>query len=425
MDNALLQEASNVAGAGSARAPESPADLVDGIVPGVVVAPSTPEGVAETLAWASASRLSVVIRGGGTKDAWGRAPRPVDVLLSLARLDRVLAHEAGDLTATVQAGARLSDVNRILRQRGQWLPLDPPHLAAATIGGVLATNDAGPLRHRYGTPRDMVIGMSIAMTDGVLSSSGGRVVKNVAGYDIGRLMTGSHGSLAAIVSATFKLSPVPPVSRTIVATVRQSEDVPRIVEQVRERQCEPDAMDVRVSRAHGTPARQAISILVRYASVQPAVEDALASTLADLDRAGATVQIVEGSDEERVWTEHDASVWTGAETVLRLSWRPAEFARAHEALLSIVGGAKLEWTGRAAVGSGLVGLSGQTDDHARIIAALRASPLFDHVVIVRSSAALRAAVDVWKIPAPQQAIWQTLKQACDPAGTLNASRGPL
>ena len=101
------------------------------------------------------------------------------------------------------------------RAHGQWLPLDPPFADAATIGGILATNDSGPLRHRYGTPRDLIIGVQLATTDGVLAKAGGQVVKNVAGYDLSKLVAGSFGSLAAIVSATFKLSPLPAASKTM------------------------------------------------------------------------------------------------------------------------------------------------------------------------------------------------------------------
>ena len=169
------------------------------------------------LATAAKQRTSVVLRGGGTKIGWGRKPSSVDLVLSTKRLDAVVAHEHADLTATVQAGARLDEVNRILARQGQWLPIESA-FDESTIGGVVATNDSGPLRHRYGTPRDLLIGIRLALTDGRLIKAGGNVVKNVAGYDVGRLISGSHGSLAAIVSVTFKLSPLPAATGTLVAT---------------------------------------------------------------------------------------------------------------------------------------------------------------------------------------------------------------
>jgi len=177
--------------------------------------PNTPVEMAEMLRRASEQKLSVVLRGAGTKLDWGRPPQRIDATLSTRGLYRLIAHQHGDLTATIEAGATLREVNVALSLHGQWLPLDPPFASEATIGGILATNDSGPLRHRYGTPRDLVIGTAVATADGVLAKSGGQVVKNVAGYDLSKLLAGSFGSLAAIVNATFKLSPLPAASRTL------------------------------------------------------------------------------------------------------------------------------------------------------------------------------------------------------------------
>ena len=165
--------------------------------------------------WSSAARVP--------RKATGRTASRIDVILDMQRLNRILAHEHGDMTATIEAGASLRDVNVALALHGQMLPLDPPFADRATIGGLLATNDSGPLRHRYGTPRDLVIGVQLATTDGALAKAGGQVVKNVAGYDLSKLMTGSFGSLAAIVSATFKLAPRPAASKTMRFGVRDGE----------------------------------------------------------------------------------------------------------------------------------------------------------------------------------------------------------
>ena len=159
MPDALLYEtAASLLGAEAARA-GAPSDAVEGVVPGIVVQPATPEAVGAILEWASRARLSVLVRGSGTKIAWGPAPRVIDILLSTARLNTLIAHRHGDLTATIQAGATLSSVNRALGKHRQWIPLDPPSADAATIGGVVATNDSGPRRHRYGAPRDLIIGV--------------------------------------------------------------------------------------------------------------------------------------------------------------------------------------------------------------------------------------------------------------------------
>ncbi|HXI29683.1 MAG TPA: FAD-binding oxidoreductase, partial [Vicinamibacterales bacterium] len=197
--------------------------------------------MAAALRRASDARQSILIRGAGTKSHWGRTPDRVDLVLDMRGLNRILAHEHGDMTATVEAGATLRDVNRTLAEHGQWLPLDPPFADLATIGGVLATNDSGPVRHRYGTPRDLIIGIRLATTDGVLSKAGGQVVKNVAGYDLGKLLTGSFGGLAAIVSATFKLAPLPSASKTLVLHVADAKDAARVVTTMMTSQLEPIA----------------------------------------------------------------------------------------------------------------------------------------------------------------------------------------
>jgi glycolate oxidase FAD binding subunit len=160
----------------------------------------------------------------------------------------------------------LRDVNQALARHRQWLPLDPPFADQATIGGILATNDSGPLRHRYGTPRDLVIGIQLATTDGKLAKAGGRVVKNVAGYDLSKLVTGSFGSLAAIVSATFKLSPIASASKTMVVSLQDGMQLGAAVAHGDGSQLDPMAFEVgcpagrstRPASAHSRcPARDA------------------------------------------------------------------------------------------------------------------------------------------------------------------------
>ena len=420
---ALLAHATTLVGEGFARLPASVADHVDGLAPSVVVEPPTVEILARTLASASSSGLAVVLRGGGSRDRWGRTPRPIDIVVRFTHLNRIVAHEASDLTATVEAGATLADVNRHLALSGQRLPLDGATSAAATIGGLLATNDTGPIRHRHGTPRDLLIGMTIVMADGLVSSSGGRVVKNVAGYDIGRLVTGSHGALAAIVSATFKLAPLAPASRTLRIHVRRASDVTAFTDLLRQAQCEPEALDVSVTRASGGSAT--LSVLVRYASVQAAVDDACVETTRCAEQIGTTVEAAESDVASAWWRAQQTGTELATATTVRLSWRPSEFDRAAEALLGVTEGVPFHWTGRAGIGSGSLGLAGDSERHAGIIEALRTHPLFRHVVVSDAAATVRSRIDTWG-PSPDQAVlWQALKQACDPRDTLAAGRGPL
>ena len=180
-----------------------------GRVPQHIVEPSGSENVAAVLQFCADHDLAVIPRGSGTKLALGNPPRRYNVALSLRQLNQVWHYEAADLTITVGAGMKLGDLQEFLGRDGLWFPLDPSGGASATIGGILATNASGPLRLRHGAARDMVLGMKVATTEGKLIKSGGRVVKNVAGYDLSKLLIGSYGTLGVIVEASLKLFPRP------------------------------------------------------------------------------------------------------------------------------------------------------------------------------------------------------------------------
>ncbi|MEZ5354165.1 MAG: FAD-binding oxidoreductase [Bryobacteraceae bacterium] len=178
--------------------------------------PSTREELAAALAEAAASKTRIQIEGARSKARMGGAVEPAGAVISTLGLHRLLEYEPADLTISVEAGMRWAELQKILSANNQTVPLDPPFYGEATVGGVLAANTCGPRRRLYGGPRDAVIGMKFVTLEGVTVQSGGMVVKNVAGLDIGKLMIGSFGTLAAIVVANFKLTPVPPVSRTFL-----------------------------------------------------------------------------------------------------------------------------------------------------------------------------------------------------------------
>jgi len=221
----------------------SAADAVDGVVPRQVVEPADPNELAATLQAASRDKQITVLRGGGTKLGWGRTPAAIDLIVSTAKLNTLLVHRHGDMTATAHAGVTLGQFNRELARHGQWLPIDSA-FDGATIGGIVATNDSGPVRHRYGTPRDLLIGVTMALTDGRIIKAGGHVVKNVAGYDLGKLASGSFGTFGAIVDATFKLLPIPQASATVEASYVDGDVLAQDVMKVSTSQLEPMAFDV-------------------------------------------------------------------------------------------------------------------------------------------------------------------------------------
>lgn len=191
---------------------------VDGVVPGSVIYPASAEQVAETLKYAADHDLAVIPFRNGTKLGAGNLPRRYDLALSLKDLNQVWHYEPADLTVSVEPGMKLGDFQHFVARHRLWLPLDPAGGPRASIGGILSANASGPLRLRYGTPRDMVVGLKIATTDGKLIKTGGRVVKNVAGYDLAKLLIGSYGTLGVIVEASFKLFPMPAERSTFVVS---------------------------------------------------------------------------------------------------------------------------------------------------------------------------------------------------------------
>jgi glycolate oxidase FAD binding subunit len=178
-----------------------------GIVPAFVVAPGSIDEAAAVLRAAAEHELAVMVRGAGGRLGWGAPPSRCDLMIDMSRMSSVVEHSSGDLVARVQAGARMGDVAAALGRDGQEIALDVPD--GSTVGGVVASGLAGPRRLRYGTPRDLLIGITIVRADGIVARSGGKVVKNVAGYDLGKLLAGSAGTLALITDATFRLHPLP------------------------------------------------------------------------------------------------------------------------------------------------------------------------------------------------------------------------
>jgi glycolate oxidase FAD binding subunit len=393
------------------------ADGVDGVIPRFLVEPDSAEAVAATLEWASREHLSVLTRGSGTKMDWGPVPRAIDILLSTARLNTVVAHRHGDLTATVQAGAMLSEVNRQLAQHRQWIPLDPPWADRATIGGIVATNDSGPRRHRYGAPRDLIIGVEFARSDGKLAKGGGIVVKNVAGYDLPRLLTGAFGSLGVIVAATFKLFPLTAVSRTLVIDLREPRDLGLLVATMLGSQLTPTAMEFQ---------QPPLRLLIRFESIEEAVEQQAATASMLVREGGFTARAVAGAEEEDLWAAHGRSLWHGTGAVVKVTVLPSEVAPMLMSLAPVAGAADDVAAGRAGLGVFLVRIDGDADTQGRAIAGLRASLAGGRgsAVIVRGSAELRAQADVWGSIGDGLPLMRAVKQRFDPAGILNPGRGP-
>lgn len=414
---ALLDQLAAQAGPGAAVRAGGDDDAVDGVQPRLVAAPATGEGVAATLAWASSEGLSVRVSGGGTKQQWGAPGGTVDVLLSTAGLSRILEHRHGDLTATVEAGAPLGSVNAALGAHGQRLPWDPPWPERATIGGIVATNDSGPRRHGHGAPRDSIIGVTMARMDGRTAKAGGIVVKNVAGYDLARLLTGSFGCLGVILTATFKLAPAPPASRTVQVTVDSLEAAAPVAADLAASSLTPTAIEVAWK-----PAR----LLARFESVEASVAQQADAACAIVGVRGASA-VLAGDQERATWERH-ASHWSAGGTLVKLSTVPAELFATLAWLRdrAAADGLEMAAAGRAGLGVVDVRLDGPPEAQAGLVAVLRERLPAGRgsAVIRRGGPELRRRVDSWGPIGDGMRVMMAIKRQFDPAALLNPGRGP-
>jgi glycolate oxidase FAD binding subunit len=286
---------------------ECGARQVDELLPSAVVQPVEVAQVAEIIRFAAAEKLGVVPSGGGTKLGIGSPPERYDIALDLSRMNRVLAYDPRDLTLGVEPGVRMEDLLRVLAEQKQFLPLAVPLAERASVGGIVAANSSSPLRHSYGGVRDFCLGMEFVTGEGVLSKSGGRVVKNVTGYDVHKLLIGSLGTLAVITRVNFRTFPLPPAQGTFIASfadaesafgfcraIAQSVLAPQIVEVA-----DPGAAHLLFSAEAPAqiPLRQ-WSVVITVAG-QPSVVDRHARELGHLASAANAAELVPLSDTQQ------------------------------------------------------------------------------------------------------------------------------
>jgi len=373
--------------------------------------PESAEEAAEALHAAAQAGESVGFVGGGTKQGRGHATPAPDQELRTAGLGALLEHNAGDLTAVVQAGLPLAAAREAFGAEKQMLALDPPNAEGrATVGGVFACADAGPLRHRYGPPRDLVLGVQLALPDGSVARAGGRVIKNVAGYDLAKLSTGALGTLGLVVELVVRLHPRPEGTLTAVG---ESSDPAALARARGALACAPlelECLDVTWAQARG-------ALLARAAG--PAVRAQIARVEELMAAAGLDVRREE--DDEGVWeTQRAREPPRPGGVSMKVSAPPA-------ALATVLGAAEAAGghvVGRAGHGIHWVALPPAGDaDLVAAVAELRARLGPSPCVVEDASRGVRSALDPWGVPAgPELALMRRVKHRFDPARTCNPGR---
>jgi glycolate oxidase FAD binding subunit len=398
-------------------------DAVAGVVPRVVVEPETEEQVAAVLAFADRGGLTVLPRGGGTQLGMGTPPRSGDIALSLARLNEIIEHAPHDQTVSVGAGLTLAELQATLGHTHQWLALDPAVGPGATIGGLIATNASGARRLRYGGVRDQIIGIRVALADGTLAKGGGKVVKNVAGYDLPKLFTGALGTLGVIVSATFRLYPLPTASRTMLIAAPSPDALCEIAVKVIASTLVPTSIDL-VQDGEGGGCILAVRFESGVAETVAEQGEALLE-LAGGARSGA--RMLDGEEEGQFWREVQGRDGAHAEAsvLVKASLLPADVAAWLGGLDVATRKREVTARWRAHAGHGIVyaRLSGRSATLGEMVGELRVLAMARRGSLVVSDAPPEIArtVDVWG-PIGALDVMQRLKERFDPHATLNPGR---
>jgi glycolate oxidase FAD binding subunit len=373
--------------------------------------PGSPEEAAELLRSLGEAGKPLRPRGGGTKLDWGGLGEPTLVDLETGGMARILEHNVGDLTAVLQAGVPLAEAQAVFAEKNQMLALDPPlgRAGAATVGGMVATADSGPLRHRYGGVRDLVVGISVALSDGTLAKAGGKVIKNVAGYDLGKLFAGSYGTLGLIVSVTVRLHPRPVATATAVGASDDPDQLARAAARLAALPLEADSLDAAWREGSGR-------VLARFGGATAG------------DQADATVARMReaGLDDARA-VENDDELWESVRAAQRGRGGAGDEAADRGASLKVSGRVSdlaavvraTESAGGALVSRAAHGLSWITLEPGDLVRqATRVRDALDprSVVLLDGPPDLRRELDAWgALDAGAVTVMRRLKERFDTA----------
>jgi glycolate oxidase FAD binding subunit len=391
---------------------------VDGLLPAKIMRPADADDAARGLRLCDENHTAVVIWGGGTQIRLGSVPRRYDVAFSTERMTRVLEYEPADLTCGVQAGMRLSDLQAILGKQGQRLPLDPPCPKRATVGGMLAANSSGLSRSRYGTVRDWVIGVAVAYPSGKVARAGGKVVKNVAGYDLMKLHIGALGTLGVIVEINLKVQAIPQAAATVLGHFEDPRHGIEAGSRLARQYLAPTAavlLDRKALWACGMTADWRWTLALKLEGYSREVEAARELAVKTIRDAGGRV---EGQDiPASFWdAARDWSAPADESALLRAIVPLAQMGNLADALPS---------DGQVMVqpAAGILELRVPATGLSSAVRILRAAAGAEGQVLVAAAPpAVKHGVDVWGPPPPGFAVMRALKEALDPNGILNGGR---
>lgn len=410
---------------------------VDGVTPGAVIFPENIEQISEVLGFASRESLAVIPTGSGTKRGLGNSPVKADIALSIKNFNRVIEHGASDLVATAECGITLADFQDRLRERNQFLPVDPPHVKrGATLGGIIATNDSGPIRLRYGTTRELLIGMKVVRSDGTIFKGGSKVVKNVAGYDLPKLFVGSLGTLGIVVEATFRLYPIPEYSKTYLAGFESTDKAHGAVSSLLNSDLVISSLEhmspslvAAVSERTGLDIKGNYALAVRVMNVKKAVRDQMSVVIDVCRKGGGAGLVIDAEKEDEFWEEIREFPWnlSGEERVVaKASVLIARLPGLFRVLerLSAENGVQAFASARAGSGIAVISMNGERESLVRAISELRSFTLeaAGSLVIQEAPNDIKSTLGAWGDIGSAAGIMKRIKYNFDPENILNPGR---
>ncbi|MGB3294432.1 MAG: FAD-binding oxidoreductase [Phormidesmis sp.] len=394
--------------------------------PSYLALPDTVEKLAQVMALATENGWRVLPMGQGSKLSWGGLAEGIDVVVSTARLNQVIDHAVGDFTVTVEPGLKVADLQRTLAAKGQFLAIDPAFAEQASVGGVVATADTGSLRQRYGGLRDMLIGVAFVRYDGEVAKAGGRVVKNVAGYDLMKLMTGAYGSLGVLSELTFRLYPVQASSRTVVLA-GGTDAIGQAATEIRLSGLTPITLDIlseglAQSLAFSAPpaGQVQLRLVARFQGVAAGVDEQTARLQVIAAVHSLSCQSLEGSADDDFW-QRSGDLIKPESVLAKVGMRPSTIP-AFLTLLSVaVPGGQARLHGSS--GLGWMQLTAQ-EDLASKLEALRSHCQKNggFLTLLQAPKSLKQAIEVWGYSGNALGVMREIKQKFDPGRSLSPGR---
>ena len=398
-------------------------------VPDCIVYPKNQDELSAVMACAWQNRWRVLPCGHGGKLHWGGLAEGIDLVVSTARMNRLIRHAVGDLTLTGEAGLKFIDLQTALGQERQFLALDPAYPETATLGGIVATASTGSLRQRYGGVRDMLIGVSFVRVDGKVAKAGGQVVKNVAGYDLMKLMTGSYGTLAILSQLTFRTYPLQAASKTVVQ-LGTAEAIADLSLKLRASVLTPIAIDICspiLMAAMGE--REAFGLATRFQGI-PAGIDEQAQRLLDMGSTmDVTGRLLEAGVEVDYWRQADQRLWNseavGEGVICKLGVLPTGSIGLMQAIDQLTHPNPLPWLARIHASSGLGVLRLTFEEKtADLLLKVRSHCESEggFLTILEAPKAIKRQIEVWGYRGNSLDIMRRLKSQFDSEGLLSPRR---